>query len=86
MVFVRKAIGDKHQDDMGKILDAIREADTIILASPMNAGQVTAVTKRFIEAYASALLLALGKNGAESSRQDPQQNGLSSSPPPPCLH
>lgn len=40
---------EDHQDDMGKILDAIRDADTLVLASPMNAGHVTAIMKRFIE-------------------------------------
>ena len=47
--FCAKSDGEKHQDDMGKILDAIKEADSIVFASPMNAFQVTAVTKRFIE-------------------------------------
>jgi multimeric flavodoxin WrbA len=36
-------------DCLGAILDDIDEADSIILASPMNAGTVTAVTKRFME-------------------------------------
>lgn len=37
------------QDNMSNLLDAIEQADAIILASPMNFGTVTAVTKRFIE-------------------------------------
>lgn len=38
-----------HDDDMEEIFLAIEEADGIVFASPMNFGQVTAVTKRFIE-------------------------------------
>lgn len=37
------------QDSMAPLLDAIEQADAIVLASPMNFGTVTAVTKRFIE-------------------------------------
>ena len=37
------------QDNMASLLDAIEQADAVILASPMNFGTVTAVTKRFIE-------------------------------------
>ncbi|MCE5268388.1 MAG: flavodoxin family protein [Planctomycetaceae bacterium] len=37
------------QDDMRAILDQIDESDALVLASPMNFGTVTAVTKRFIE-------------------------------------
>jgi len=36
-------------DDMADILDLIEQSDSIILASPMNFGTVTAVMKRFIE-------------------------------------
>ena len=36
-------------DDMPPLLDAIAAADAIVLASPMNFGTVTAVTKQFIE-------------------------------------
>ena len=36
-------------DEMGEILKQIDEADVLVLASPMNFGQVTAITKRFIE-------------------------------------
>lgn len=36
-------------DDMEKLLDAIDAADSIILASPINDGTVTAVMKRFLE-------------------------------------
>lgn len=36
-------------DDMGKILDEIGEADGLVLASPVNFGSVTAVMKRFLE-------------------------------------
>lgn len=38
-------------DHMGAILDKIDSSDGIILASPMNTGTVTAVTKRFIERF-----------------------------------
>ena len=37
------------KDDMGAILDQIEQSDGLVLASPMNFGSVTAVTKRFIE-------------------------------------
>lgn len=37
------------QDDMRGILDEIEQSDALVLASPMNFGTVTAVTKRFIE-------------------------------------
>ncbi len=36
-------------DNMGKILDEIEEADGLVLASPVNFGSVTAVMKRFLE-------------------------------------
>ena len=38
-----------HDDDMEAILQQIDGADGIVLASPVNFGNVTAVTKRFIE-------------------------------------
>ncbi len=38
-----------HDDDMGEILDLIDAADGLILASPINFGDVTALMKRFIE-------------------------------------
>jgi NAD(P)H-dependent FMN reductase len=38
-----------YQDDMESILDTIEQADAIVFAGPMNAGYVTAVTKKFIE-------------------------------------
>lgn len=37
------------KDDMDNILDRIEEADGLVLASPINAGNVTAIMKRFIE-------------------------------------
>lgn len=37
------------EDDMRPLLDEIAAHDAVILASPMNFGSVTAVTKRFIE-------------------------------------
>lgn len=36
-------------DEMSRILDTLDKSDAFILASPMNFGTVTAVTKRFIE-------------------------------------
>jgi multimeric flavodoxin WrbA len=46
--------GDKrsrcvYDDDMNGILDTMEQADAIVFACPINAGTVTAVTKRFIE-------------------------------------
>ena len=38
-----------HDDDMQDILRQIDEADGIVLASPVNLGTVTAITKRFLE-------------------------------------
>jgi multimeric flavodoxin WrbA len=38
-----------HNDDMEDILRQIDNADAIVLGSPVNFGNVTAVTKRFIE-------------------------------------
>jgi putative NADPH-quinone reductase len=38
-----------YQDDMASILDTVEGADAIVFAGPMNAGYVTAVTKKFIE-------------------------------------
>jgi putative NADPH-quinone reductase len=38
-----------HDDDMEAILRQIDNADGLVLASPVNFGNVTAVTKRFIE-------------------------------------
>ncbi len=38
-----------HNDDMTQILDKIDAADCIVLASPINWFNVTAITKRFIE-------------------------------------
>lgn len=38
-----------HEDAMPALLDTIDAADAIVLASPVNFGTVTAVTKRFIE-------------------------------------
>lgn len=37
------------QDDMRTILDEIERSDALVIASPMNFGTVTAVTKKFIE-------------------------------------
>ncbi len=37
------------QDDMRAILEEIERSDALIIASPMNFGTVTAVTKKFIE-------------------------------------
>ncbi len=37
------------EDDLGKILDEIEDADGLVLASPVNFGSVTAVMKRFLE-------------------------------------
>ena len=37
------------EDDMAGLLDALERSDAIVLASPMNFGTVTALTKRFIE-------------------------------------
>lgn len=39
-------------DEMSAVLDEIERADALVLASPMNFGSVTAVTKRFIERLA----------------------------------
>ena len=36
-------------DSMGELLDMIERSDAVVLASPMNVGTVTAITKRFIE-------------------------------------
>ena len=36
-------------DDMAGLLQEIERADALVLASPMNAGTVTAIMKRFIE-------------------------------------
>lgn len=46
--------GDKRgdcpiQDDMGEILTTLEEADGLVLASPVNFGNVTGLMKRFIE-------------------------------------
>lgn len=38
-----------HQDDQREIVKELENADIVILASPMNFGQVTALMKRFIE-------------------------------------
>ena len=38
-----------HNDDMDSILTKIDTADAVVLASPINFGTVTAVTKRFME-------------------------------------
>ncbi|KPL21202.1 MAG: hypothetical protein AMJ75_10435 [Phycisphaerae bacterium SM1_79] len=38
-----------HNDDMEAILEEVDGADALVLASPVNFGNVTAVTKRFIE-------------------------------------
>ncbi|TLU84798.1 MAG: flavodoxin family protein [Chlorobium sp.] len=38
-----------HDDDMGALLKEIEWADALVLASPMNAGTVTAIMKIFIE-------------------------------------
>jgi len=38
-----------HDDDMKEILDQIDSADVLVLGSPVNFGNVTAVTKRFLE-------------------------------------
>ncbi|MGD9128194.1 MAG: flavodoxin family protein [Planctomycetia bacterium] len=40
---------ENHPDAMAKMLDAIEAADALVVASPMNAGLVTATTKRFAE-------------------------------------
>lgn len=40
---------ENQTDSMAKILDAIQKADALVIASPINASHVTAVTKRFVE-------------------------------------
>ncbi len=36
-------------DDMTKMLDAVDNADALVLAAPVNFGDVTAITRRFLE-------------------------------------
>jgi multimeric flavodoxin WrbA len=38
-----------HNDEMDAILDKIEECDSIVVASPVNFGNVTAITRRFME-------------------------------------
>lgn len=39
----------RHHDDMGAILDLLESADAIVIASPINFYNVTAVTRKFLE-------------------------------------
>ncbi len=41
-----------HNDDMDGILEQIDRADAIVLAAPINVGNVTAIMKRFVERLA----------------------------------
>ncbi len=49
-------------DDMRAILDEIERSDAIVLASPVNFGTVTAVTKKFIERLACLAYWPWGMN------------------------
>jgi multimeric flavodoxin WrbA len=39
----------RHHDDMGAILDSLESADALVIASPINFYNVTAVTRKFLE-------------------------------------
>ncbi len=58
-------------DDMDEILDVLDRSDAIVLASPMNFGTVTAVTKKFIERLACLAWWPWGAN-APKMRNEPK--------------
>jgi multimeric flavodoxin WrbA len=55
-------------DDMDEILDKIEQADGLVLASPVNAFNVTAVTRKFIERLVCYAYWPWGKAAAPKMR------------------
>ncbi|HNR29995.1 MAG TPA: flavodoxin family protein [Candidatus Hydrogenedentes bacterium] len=75
------------EDDLRAILDEIRSSDGIVLASPMNFGTVTAVTKRFIERLLCTAYWPWGRPAprARDSRRDKKVVLVASSAAPAIL-
>jgi NAD(P)H-dependent FMN reductase len=57
-----------HNDDMDGILDQIDRADALILAAPINVGNVTAIMKRFVERLAPYAYWPWGEAPAPAPR------------------
>jgi hypothetical protein len=73
------------KDEMAGILDLIDAADAIVLASPMNFGTVTAVTKRFIERLACYGYWPWGQFAPKFRTQRPKRAVMISSSAAPAL-
>ena len=59
-----------HRDDMDDILSKIEEAGAIVIGSPVNFGNVTAVTQRFIERLVGYAFWPWGQPGPEVRVKD----------------
>ncbi|MFH1716170.1 MAG: flavodoxin family protein [Planctomycetota bacterium] len=57
-----------HNDDMDGILAEIDQADAIVLAAPVNVGNVTAIMKRFVERLAPYAYWPWGEAPAPAPR------------------
>lgn len=61
-----------HRDAMRGLLDTCLAADLLILASPVNMGTATAVTKRFLERLAPMAAWPYGQPGPKIRRPSPK--------------
>ena len=63
-------------DDMSSILDEIEHSDSIVLASPMNFGTVTAVMKKFIERLICFAYWPWGMNASKARGNQTQKRAV----------
>ena len=63
-------------DDMTSLLQEVNHADAIILASPMNAGTVTAVMKTFIERLVCTAYWPWGAPGPKARRPEKSKRAV----------
>ena len=59
----------KQKDDLEPMLREIEAADAVVLASPVNYYNVTAIFRRFLERLLGIRLLAVGPDGAQAPHQ-----------------
>lgn len=61
-----------HQDDMRSLIDGCFAADLLILASPVNMGSATAITKRFLERLAPLAYWPYGQPAPKTRNPSPK--------------
>jgi multimeric flavodoxin WrbA len=65
----------EQQDDLEPMLQEIESANALVLGSPVNFFNVTAIFRRFMERTGGICLLALGKACAQIAESEGQQEG-----------